>query len=604
MPSPLIALQWLCVCLALVFNPGRASAAQEVRGIAEALFVLAEDELPPADDRGWSTVRLPDNWSSSRPNAQGIGWYRIDLQIEGLSGRAPDERTAILIKRLSMNAEFFVNGVRVMSGGQMTDPVTRNWNVPFFFEIPAPLLHSGRNTLHIRLFAYRNYNSGLGTVYVGDPAKLRMQYVSIYARHVEGAVFSFAVALVAAFISLLAWWRMGREAVYGFFCLAMAAWGVRYANYFVQDVPIDHTVYSIAVNSAQGWFFVFFTSFFLRLAHLRWPWVEQTLLAFGIAGTLAIYAALQGWASLQLVVVLWSFVWLPCSLALLVVSARYAYKTRSVLAWLAALVVWTYVPLTLRELLITSNFMPFDGSYVAHYVGVPLAVLISCMLIERAVAAARDAAQADVARACATFDERQRITQDMHDGLGLQLNAALRAIERGSFDRARGAEVIRSCLDELRLIVDSSDVEAGDFLLLLASLRIRLQTRLEAAGIRIQWQMEKFPQGINLPPGTALQLLRIVQEAINNTVKHANATVIAFELAPAVKPGHIGLSVRDNGSGFAPEAHNIGKGLNGMKRRATAAGVGLTIESAAIGTRIQIDIPDPTTFHAALQLER
>jgi signal transduction histidine kinase len=578
------AVCWLA--LAGTTGPARAGGIGEV-AIDHARFLLADDATPPAEDRAWSELRLPDNWSVTRQQASGIGWYRIGFD----AGGDPARSVAVLVRRLSMNGEFFVNDVRVLSGGAMNAPVTRNWNTPFFVEIPAPLLRAGRNVLDIRLHAHRNNNGGLGTVYLGDAETLRAEHRFLYALHVKGAILSFAVALAAAFTGLVAWGRMGHDAMYGFFGLAMVAWVVRYANYFVQVVPIDQTLYSLAVNSAQGWFFVFFTSFLLRLTRAHWPRAEKILYLTGALGTAGIYAAYLGKVPLWLVIAVWMFVWVPSSAVLLLASARHAYRSRSVPAVLAALVAWLYVPLTLRELLITSNLMPFDASYIAHYVGAPLAVLISWMLVDRAVDAARDAARADLARAEAAFDERQRITQDMHDGLGLQLNAALRLAERGEMDRSKFAGLLRACLDELRLIVDSSAADPGDFLPLLASLRIRMQPKLEAIGIRIDWQVHRFAGELILPPGAAMQVLRMVQEAINNTIKHANATVIAFRIAPGQRPRHVVLVVSDDGSGFAPATASVGRGLAGMKTRAQAAGVGLAIHSSPDGTSIEIAMP-------------
>lgn len=270
----------LCVCWLLLAWAGSAFAAAEPAAITTAQFLLADDETPPADARDWTGLTLPDNWSASRRDAQGIGWYRMAFE----HGRAADDRVAVLVHRLSMNGEFFVNGVRVLSGGRMTAPVTRNWNTPFFVELPSALLQPGRNVLDIRLYAYRNSNGGLGTVYLGDPAALRARHLFLQALHVKGAIISFAVALLAAFIAIVAWVRMAHDAIFGLFGLAMVAWAVRYTNYFVQDVPIDPVAYAVVVNSAQGWFFIFFTPFLLRLTHLRWPRIEQALFIGGGGG--------------------------------------------------------------------------------------------------------------------------------------------------------------------------------------------------------------------------------------------------------------------------------------------------------------------------------
>lgn len=595
----------ILLCLALVgwalVEPTRNEPL-----LADARFLLADDETPPADSRAWAPVTLPDNWSIHRPTAQGIGWYRLPLEL----GPAAPSRLAILVPRLSMNGEFFLNGVRVLSGGRMQEPVTRQWNTPFYVELPAGLLRPGANTLHIRIFAYRNNNGGLGRVYWGDAPRLQEHHRTLYALHVKGAVLSFAVATVAAFIGLATWLRMQRGAAYGLFGLAMIAWVVRYANYFLQDAPFDTLLYAVAVNSAQGWFFIFFTPFLLRLSRIRWRWFEGALYAMGVAGTLGIYAAYTGRADLRLVIGLWMCVWIPGALVLMVVSARHAWRTRTLPALMALIVAWLYVPLTARELLITTNLMPFDTSYIAHYVGMPLALLIAWMLIERVFSAVQAAAQAEVERAKAAaraelertqaaYEERLRLTQDMHDGLGLQLNAALREAEQGRLDGSHVGQRLRACLDELRLIVDSSAPQVGEFLPLLASLRYRLQPRLQAIGIDLRWQMEAFPAGLVLPPTTTLQILRIVQEAINNTIKHAEARHIDIELGEGAPPSELLLLVRDDGKGFQADAAHGGRGLSGMQRRATSAGVGVDIRSSDQGTTIEIRVPLPAQAPAA-----
>lgn len=583
--SAVRCLARVALCLGALGVWAGAWAGLRPLPVDRAAFLLSDASAPPAVTQAWVDVALPDNWSGTRRQAEGIGWYRIAFDVADPAG----EPLAVLIRRLSMNGEIFLNGTRLFSGGRMSPPVTHNWNVPFFVELPSALLRPGRNDLHVRVFAFRNSNGGLGRVWIGPADALHQDYLGVQAVHTKGAVVSFSVAVLAAFIGIAGWWRMGHDPLYGLFGLAMTCWAVRYTNYFVQDVPFDKVAYSLVVNSAQGWFFVFFTPFLLHLAGLQRRWVLPVLAAMGAVGTLSIWGAFQGWVPLRAVIGLWSFVWVPGALVLLGVSSRLAWKERSPRSTMAAVVVWLYVPLTLRELLITSNVMPFDDSYVAHYVGIPLALLIAWMLVQRAVDSGRLAAHAIIARERATFDERQRLTQDMHDGLGLQLNAALRAVESSDEARRDVAGVLRACLDELRLIVDASSNEEGDLLPRLATLRMRLQPRLEAAGLRVEWRMEEFPPQFRLPLEATIQVLRIVQEALNNVLKHAQARRI--QISARATPQAVVLEVRDDGRGFDTAAATIGRGLGGMQRRAMKAGVGLQIESSEGGTCVRITLP-------------
>ncbi|WP_275431263.1 hypothetical protein, partial [Klebsiella pneumoniae] len=77
--------------------------------------------------------------------------------------------------------------------------------------------------------------------------------------------------------------------------------------------------------------------------------------------------------------------------------------------------------------------------------------------------------------------------QDMHDGLGSSLVSTLRMVEHGHIDEADIAQLLKGCIDDLKLTIDSMEPVETDLLLLLGTLRFRLQPRLEATGIRLRW---------------------------------------------------------------------------------------------------------------------
>ena len=61
-------------------------------------------------------------------------------------------------------------------------------------------------------------------------------------------------------------------------------------------------------------------------------------------------------------------------------------------------------------------------------------------------------------RASARAQERARFNREIHDGLGAQLITALRGVERGALDKQQVAQTLQEGLDELRLLMDSSDL--------------------------------------------------------------------------------------------------------------------------------------------------
>jgi signal transduction histidine kinase len=94
-----------------------------------------------------------------------------------------------------------------------------------------------------------------------------------------------------------------------------------------------------------------------------------------------------------------------------------------------------------------------------------------------------------------------------------------------------------------------------------------------------------------LTPRAEAELLRIVQEALNNVVRHADATVV--RVRAGVVDSHVELVVGDNGSGFEPSEVREGSfGLASMRERALIIGGELTIDSRPQdGTRIRVTVP-------------
>lgn len=187
--------------------------------------------------------------------------------------------------------------------------------------------------------------------------------------------------------------------------------------------------------------------------------------------------------------------------------------------------------------------------------------------------------------------ERQRLMQDMHDGMGSSLTSALRIVERGRMDGSEVAELLKGCIDDLKLAIDSMEPVDSDLLLLLATLRFRLGPRLESTGIALRWEVRDIPALDWLDPRNALHILRILQEAITNIIKHAGATEV--RLATAAEADAVAVTIADNGTGFEFERALArgGKGLSNQLRRAQAIGARISWSSDRSGTKLTLRLP-------------
>ena len=199
-----------------------------------------------------------------------------------------------------------------------------------------------------------------------------------------------------------------------------------------------------------------------------------------------------------------------------------------------------------------------------------------------------------------TLEEQARVIgRELHDEAG-QLLAAVHieldeiAREFPAQGRARFREV-KAHLDQVEKQLRGLSHELRPAILddlgLMAALECLSQRVAKRTGLLISLQRLDGPR---LPGRVEVALYRIVQEALNNVIKHARATSVKVRLHRMGKA--VVCSIRDNGMGFDPESlptdPDRGLGLSGIRERLQALQGEVRIESVSgKGTRLKIMIP-------------
>ena len=198
----------------------------------------------------------------------------------------------------------------------------------------------------------------------------------------------------------------------------------------------------------------------------------------------------------------------------------------------------------------------------------------------------------------ATEDERKRVAQELHDDTSQNLAALLirlRLAERDADEatRERIADVRHDLMETsegirriARGLLPPELEEAG----LEAALRGRARECRRATGMRVS--VDVHAEGA-LDPVPQLVLYRIVQEALNNTARHALAKTVRVRVGR--EGDYMVARVEDDGVGFHVAHHDrgsMGMGLMGMRERATSVGGFVTVASEpGKGTTIEARIP-------------
>jgi signal transduction histidine kinase len=203
----------------------------------------------------------------------------------------------------------------------------------------------------------------------------------------------------------------------------------------------------------------------------------------------------------------------------------------------------------------------------------------------------RHAQMDQLTREQATSEERQRIMQDLHDGLGSQMFTALLRVERGDLDPPQVAQALRDCIADMRLTFEVIAPESRDFLTSLVDFRFRWEELLHSAGLESQWDIDLSAPGAALPPAVVLQVLRVAQEALTNALKHSGARRV--QVVVTAQAEALVLAVKDDGRGLAAAAPSraAGRGLSNMRQRATRIGAVLDIASQPGHTCVTLRLP-------------
>ena len=195
--------------------------------------------------------------------------------------------------------------------------------------------------------------------------------------------------------------------------------------------------------------------------------------------------------------------------------------------------------------------------------------------------------------------ERKRIAQELHDGLGtllatvkLQFNAVQN--ERPDIDTVKSYQKADNLLDEACTEVRKISYNLMPAILQQYGLEYALQDLCEGINRSGRLEVSFIPYGLdyNFDDQTAVSVYRIVQELVKNTLRHAEASELIVQLS--VEDDALNIVVEDDGQGFDPaeKLQNPGIGLQSIQSRLALLGGKMEVESSPqAGATFNIDIP-------------
>jgi signal transduction histidine kinase len=586
---------WLfSVLAALAFTTAHAMSVLTLQD-AEATRSAWNAPAPPAT--GWVSVTLPDDWSHRWRRHDGVVWYRLTWRQASAS-----EPIGVLLNQVTLADAVYLNGSLIHRDPNLVEPLSRSWIKPQYFVVDAPILRAGTNTLLVRVSGLADYQPGLGVISVGPPRAVYARYHAGWLIRYQLRLYNQAFFLAMGMVFLVLWLFRRRDTMYGWFAastLLIGAWD--WNNVAPGTWPFPST------DAFQSWNMVFYVAgtvalavFLLRFCGRRWPRVEAVLWGYtGVVALCALFAPhLLG---------VWRFHLAPIDIALYfavpLVFIVHAARRRQ--PDMLALAVCLLLPLmaNLHDVLRFFEVIR-DRAYIDSLTA-PFTLLgMSVVLAYRFAAAMRriedfnHQLRARVDRATARLSEtlgrehalalanaqigaRLDLVRDLHDGFGGSLVSAIAALEHGPQRvnaRAHAVETLKALKDDLHLVVNTTThAVGGDLGEAVQSLQHRWSDRLDAAGMASHWRLTGV-DGLQLPPGHRLEVLRFIQEALTNVLKHSGARQVHVDVQRTGTT--LGIEIRDDGRGFEAATCRTGAGLPSLASRARRLNAWVTVDAA------------------------
>lgn len=508
-----------------------------------------EVSLPPqVSDRGMGTRSLRSSYLA-----------RFDL------APVPEEPQFLLVPSTSQNFSLTLNGEPIFKSDVRTiwsEPMVRGTSL---VRLPRLLLRSGRNELLFEFQPSRavipNY---LAEIFVGSEAALAPNYrLRVFFEDQLKTMALAAQGLLGLGI-LIAYLYRPRDPLFSWLAAATLLTLILSIGLFADFQPDLGFIrpYALLLTSPVGLLMIG-----IAMA-LAGETPHRALGAAAFVVPIVLYLALASGVLSNAVV---------ASISLIIMVAAYAVAT-GIVAWGAIRRRSVEAGLMLPAIALLSWFSArdvgiafgyFEGSILlAPYVR-PLILAVILVILMRRLAMSLDRIdranetlnlrlaeqQAELSKLyeqerleaarIVREQERQRLTHDLHDGISGHLVSIIAMAERTEGNVKPIEQAARDALDDLRLVIYSLDLGDRELPLALANFRERLIPQLRRIGVELDWSTAQLPEVSGVTPGNALSILRILQEAITNALKHGPARTITIR--GASEGGMAAITIENDG---------------------------------------------------------
>ncbi len=562
-----------------VFISGSTTASPTVIILEQAkLAYVDKHTTTPPDFKYSNFVKLDHYWE--KEGFYGHAWYQLSFPLVSIETL---QTWAIYLPKVNMNAEVWLNGTIIGSGGSMTAPISRHWHSPLIFTVPTKLLNpvgEKVNRIHIHIAAYANRHGNLGKVHIGPEKLLTPTFETEKFHSVTVRIIGSTLIFVLAAI-LFPIWLKRKNSIYFWFMIACLVWISGSVNTYISNIPMTEPVWEKMIHMILGWVAIAYAFFMVRLTGKRFPVIEKTVLIIMVILNLTIVVIpIEAFFSFVIYYLLFGII-VGISSIMYLTYSWWKEREKSYAIMLVSLIIIALC--SIHDLAIQADLWGLNGRYWLDY-SIPLVFLMIGYLmvnrfleaieesttlnleLESRVETAQNRIESNYQKIIsleteqAANEERERIYRNLHDDLGSKLLSLVYCSETKTM-----AGLARAALNDLRHIVSQKPV-------LNKTLATEIQTwhkecllRCDESGKLLSFQTNIVPENIMMKNEKLNHLHRLLTEAVTNSIKHAQSKSISIKLH--YRLGYLKTTVSDEGKHSSPTQWEEGSGLNNMKYR-------------------------------------
>lgn len=551
---------------------------------------------------------------------------------------------SLVITQAINGASVWLNGVWLDGYAQSTQEARFMWFRPLVAELPRKLLRrDGPNIVTVQISSWEPYFT-IAPIYIGRAEEAGYVAESIDFLGVSLAHASRAFCFLAGLFMIGVWFANRHDKVFALLGAASLIWALACTlSLWVYMPAAWRTVWLWGFYLSAGALNVLLVQFILR--YIDHPLSRRALVVLiAVSAGAATIWPFAGSLVEQDLDLFWIWVLLPFQAWAIGRLSLHVWRTRSGDGLLLLVTLLLAGVLILHDYNVLMQLVPWpahDGEwqltrlltspiYLTHLALPPLLVVMARVHLAKyrvSVEHVREAnrilaeslrrremelavsydRQRDLERREGAQDERERIYNVLHDGIGSRLITTIFSLREGRVEPQQLERNLLAMLQGVREVISETDTtEHRDIQDILFDYCLNLDSMLSAPDFQVEYEIADGRECVLLGE-LSKDLLRIVEESVANTLKYARASRLSIRLMQ--DDATLTLTISDDGNAAANEASGVrpafgtstGHGLNNMRERAEAMGARFDFELGPHGATNTLVLPmvnAPAAFRA------